>query len=228
MVPELASRLSGSSDIYAPSGRRTYASVNFVTCHDGFTLTDLVTYEHKHNEANGEDNRDGATRTTARNWGVEGPTDAVRIQRARDRMKRNLLATLFFSQGVPHAARWRRDRPDPARQQQRLLPGQRDQLVRLGHRRDRAGTCTTSSATSSPSCSRNPILRRRAFFTGEPPPGLHTKDVTWIRPDGPEMTDEDWSDPTNGASGCSCSGQAADEVDVRGRSAIGRHPCFCC
>ena len=72
----------GSSDIYAPSGRRTYASINFVTCHDGFTLTDLVTYEQKHNEANGEDNRDGTDDNYVENWGVEGPTEAVRIQRA--------------------------------------------------------------------------------------------------------------------------------------------------
>ena len=82
------------------AGRRTYASVNFVTCHDGFTLTDLVSYDHKHNEANGEGNRDGTDENYSRNWGVEGPTDSVRIQRLRDRMKRNLLATLLFSQGV--------------------------------------------------------------------------------------------------------------------------------
>ena len=100
-VPELASRLTGSSDIYAPSGRRTYASVNFVTCHDGFTLTDLVSYEEKHNEANGEGNRDGAQDNASRNWGAEGPSDSARIQRARDRMKRNFLTTLLFAQGVP-------------------------------------------------------------------------------------------------------------------------------
>ncbi len=101
VVPELASRLAGSSDIYAPSGRQTYASVNFVTCHDGFTLTDLVSYEHKRNEANGEDNRDGSDTNFSRNWGVEGETDSARIQRSRDRMKRNFLATLMLSQGVP-------------------------------------------------------------------------------------------------------------------------------
>ncbi len=101
MVPELASRLTGSSDIYAPSGRRTYASVNFVTCHDGFTLTDLVTYEHKRNEANGEDNHDGTDQNYSRNWGAEGESESARIERTRDRMKRNFLATLFFSQGVP-------------------------------------------------------------------------------------------------------------------------------
>ncbi len=100
-VPELASRLTGSSDIYAPSGRRTYASINFVTCHDGFTLTDLVSYDDKHNEANGEENRDGAQDNVSRNWGAEGPTNSARIQRARDRMKRNFLTTLLFAQGVP-------------------------------------------------------------------------------------------------------------------------------
>ena len=101
MVPELASRLTGSSDIYAPSGRRTYASINFVTCHDGFTLSDLVTYEHKRNQANGEDNHDGSDQNFSRNWGAEGESESARIERTRDRMKRNFLATLFFSQGVP-------------------------------------------------------------------------------------------------------------------------------
>src|SRR5207248_1169418 len=86
-VAELAYRLSGSSDLYATGGRRTYASVNFVTAHDGFTLNDLVTYERKHNEANGEDNRDGADENYGRNWGSEGPTDAPHVRRIRDRMK---------------------------------------------------------------------------------------------------------------------------------------------
>ena len=135
MVPELASRLTGSSDIYAPSGRRTYASVNFVTCHDGFTLSDLVGFEERHNEANGEGNRDGAGENYSWNWGVEGRTDSHRIFRARERIKRNMLATLFFSQGVRMLPRRRRDRPEPAGQQQRLLPGQRDQLAELEPRR---------------------------------------------------------------------------------------------
>ena len=134
-VPELASRLTGSSDIYAPSGRRTYASINFVTCHDGFTLTDLVSYDHKHNEANGEDNRDGAPDDVSRNWGAEGPTDSARIQRARDRMKRNFLTTLLFAQGVPMLLGGDEIGRTQQREQQRLLPGQRDQLVRLGRRR---------------------------------------------------------------------------------------------
>src|SRR5438093_13157729 len=99
-LSELASRLSGSSDLYEATGRNTYASVNFVTAHDGLTLNDLVTYERKHNEANEEGNRDGADDSFARNWGQEGPTDSYQIDRLRQRMKRNLIATVIFSQGV--------------------------------------------------------------------------------------------------------------------------------
>ena len=100
-VPELASRLAGSSDIYEPSGRGSYASVNFVTAHDGYTLYDLVSYEQKHNEANGEENRDGHNDNMSRNWGVEGETDDPRILDIRFRVMRDFIATLAFSQGVP-------------------------------------------------------------------------------------------------------------------------------
>jgi isoamylase len=217
VVPELASRLTGSSDIYAPSGRRTYASVNFVTCHDGFTLTDLVTYEHKRNEANGEDNHDGSDASFSRNWGVEGQTDSVRIQRTRDRMKRNFLATLFLSQGVPM-----------------LLGGDEIGRTQLGNNNAYCQDNPTSwfdwdvGETGNALflfvrdviavMHKNPILRRRAFFTGEPYPGMHTKDVTWLRPDGQEMTEEDWSDPGLQSIGMLLLGRATDEVDLRGRS----------
>ena len=217
-VPELASRLTGSSDIYAPSGRRTYASVNFVTCHDGFTLTDLVSYENKHNEANGEDNRDGAQDNASRNWGAEGPSDSARIQRARDRMKRNFLTTLLFAQGVPM-----------------LLGG--DEIGRSQQGNNNA-YCQDNEISwfdwdIGPSgydmrdfvkelirvLQSNPILRRRGFFTGTAVPGTHTKDVTWIRSNGQEMTDEAWEDPNNQSIGMLLFGRAADEVDIRGRSA---------
>ncbi|MGO9962339.1 MAG: glycogen debranching protein GlgX [Acidimicrobiales bacterium] len=220
MVPELASRLSGSSDIYAPSGRRTYASVNFVTCHDGFTLTDLVSYNEKHNEANGEGSHDGSDANYSSNWGVEGPTDAVRIQRARDRMKRNILATLFFSQGVPM-----------------LLGG--DEIGRSQRGNNNAYCQDNETSWFDWEIGRsgwdmynfvrdliammqdNPILRRRAFFTGEVHTGMQTKDVTWIRPDGAEMTGADWSEPDRRSIGMLMLGQAADEVDLRGRVATG-------
>ncbi|HEY3011430.1 MAG TPA: glycogen debranching protein GlgX, partial [Gemmatimonadales bacterium] len=104
LIGDLAFRLTGSSDLYTSSGRTPQASVNFVTCHDGFTLHDLVSYETKHNLANGEDNRDGTDYHLSRNWGVEGPTETVRTLHIRERMKRNFLATLAFSQGVPMLA----------------------------------------------------------------------------------------------------------------------------
>jgi isoamylase len=220
VVPELASRLTGSSDIYAPSGRRTYASVNFVTCHDGFTLSDLVTYEHKRNDANGEDNQDGSDQNFSRNWGAEGETDSARIQRSRDRMKRNFLATLFLSQGVPM-----------------LLGG--DEIGRTQQGNNNA-YCQDNPVSwfnwdigeSGQELSHfvrdviavmqgNPILRRRAFFTGTPHPGMQTKDVTWLRPDGQEMSDEDWGDPGLHSIGMLLLGVATDEIDVRGRSYAG-------
>jgi glycogen operon protein len=219
-VPELASRLTGSSDIYAPSGRRTYASVNFVTCHDGFTLNDLVSYEHKRNEANGEDNRDGADDNHSRNWGVEGFSDTVRIQRMRDRMKRNFLTTLMFSQGV------------------RMILGG-DEIGRTQAGNNNA-YCQDNEISwldwevDPPAVDlceflrglirivkTNPILRRRDFLTGEVLPGTRTKDVTWVRPDGTEMAPEDWADPENRSIGLLLVGRAADELDPRGRVARG-------
>ncbi|HXA32094.1 MAG TPA: glycogen debranching protein GlgX [Acidimicrobiales bacterium] len=214
-VPELASRLTGSSDIYAPSGRRTYASVNFVTCHDGFTLTDLVSYERRHNEANGEDNQDGASDNLSRNWGVEGPSPSVRIERARDRMKRNLLTTLMFSQGV------------------RMILGG-DEIGRTQDGNNNA-YCQDSEVswvdwdvgeTGTALCAftrdlisiveDNPILRRRDFFTGRSIAD-QARDVMWVRPDGEMMTDEDWQDSENQSIGMLLPGRAADEIDMRGR-----------
>ena len=219
-VPELASRLAGSSDIYAASGRRTYASVNFVTCHDGFTLDDLVSYEHRHNEANGEDNQDGNPDNLSRNWGAEGDTPSARVHRMRNRMKRNLLATLFFSQGV------------------RMLLGG-DEMGRT-QRGNNNAYCQDNEVSwfdwslddsdrdlvdftrqLSHIVATNPVLRRRDFFSGAPygPSGL--KDVTWIRADGTEMTEDDWSNPRSSAIGMLVLGRAADEVDERGRRAFG-------
>ncbi|HEX3333228.1 MAG TPA: glycogen debranching protein GlgX [Acidimicrobiales bacterium] len=220
VVPELASRLTGSSDIYAPSGRRTYASINFVTCHDGFTLTDLVTYEKKRNEANGEDNQDGTDANFSRNWGVEGETDSVRIQRLRDRMKRNILATLFLSQGVPM-----------------LLGGDEIGRTQRGNNNAYCQDDPTSwfdwdiGETGFDFCNYvrdviavmrgNPILRRRAFFTGDRYHGTRTKDVTWLRRDGLEMTEDDWADPNLQSIGMLLFGLATDELDERGRSYAG-------
>ena len=130
-----ASRFTGSSDLYQDDGRHPSASINFVTAHDGFTLADLVSYERKHNEANLEGNRDGRDDNRSWNCGVEGPTDDPEILALRALQQRNFLATLLLSQGVPMIARRRRARPHAGRQQQRLVPGQPDVVVRLGARR---------------------------------------------------------------------------------------------
>ena len=219
-VPELASRLTGSSDIYAPSGRRTYASVNFVTCHDGFTLSDLVGFDHKHNEANGQGNTDGTDENYSRNWGAEGPTDSVRVQRLRERMKRNFLATLFFSQGV-----------------RMLLGGDEFGRSQQGNNNAYCQDNEVSwfdwdfddSATSLFEYTRelvrifksNPILRRRDFFTGRPITPAGTSDVTWVRPDGTEMTEEDWRNRENRIIGMLLQGRATDDIDERGRRVFG-------
>jgi isoamylase len=219
-VGELAYRLSGSSDIYQAGGRRTYASINFVTAHDGFTLNDLVSYERKHNEANGEGNRDGSDENYSRNWGVEGPTELPRIVQLRERMKRNFLATLLLSQGVrmmlggDEIGRTQRGNNNAYCQDNEvswvnwnLTAAQRDLLEFTRHlvRIFRS----------------NPVLRRRSFFTGRPIPGEGAKDLTWIRADGREMTDPDWSDAANHVLGMLIDGRATDEVDERGRPIFG-------
>jgi isoamylase len=219
-LSELASRLSGSSDIYEATGRNTYASVNFVTAHDGFTLHDLVTYDHKHNEANGDGNRDGADDNLSRNWGNEGPSDSPQINRLRERMKRNLVATVVFSQGV------------------RMLLGG-DELGRT-QRGNNNGYCQDNviswidwqldpadrellafTRRALDIFREHPVLRRRSFFRGSRG-GSGLQDVTWIRPDGEQMRDEDWTDQEGRVLGMLLAGEATDEVNERGRPIHGR------
>jgi isoamylase len=216
VVADLAYRVTGSSDLYAHSGRRPYASINFVTAHDGFTLQDLVTYNGKHNEANGEGNRDGTDNNRSWNCGVEGPTDDPDIQALRAKQKRNLLATLFLSQGVPmlyagdamghtqlgnnnaycqdNEASWLN---------WNLQPSDRDLLAfvqrMIGLRK------------------RHPVFRRRRFFQGRPIKGANAKDVLWLNPSGNEMTEDEWRDPAVRRLGIFLSGRGLDETDERGR-----------
>ena len=216
VIPELASRLSGSGDIYQWSDRAAYASVNFVTAHDGYTLADLVSYEQKHNEANGENNQDGANDNFSRNWGVEGPTDDPSIQAIRERSMRNLLATLIFSQGVPmilhgdEIGRTQKGNNNVYAQdnelswmnwnltddQKRLL-GYTQRLIALRQA--------------------NPVLRRRQFFRGQSVSSEGHKDLTWLRPDGEEMSLGEWDNPNNHTVGMLIHGNATDETDDRGR-----------
>jgi len=213
---DLAYRITGSSDLYAHSGRRPYASINFATAHDGFTLQDLVSYNEKHNEANGENNQDGNNNNLSWNCGVEGPTDDPNIQALRAKQKRNLLTTLLLSQGVPmlyqgDAIGHTQLGNNNAYCQDNsiswvnwdLQPQDRDLLAfvqRLINLRKR-----------------HPIFRRRRFFQGRPIKGANVKDVLWLNPAGHEMSEDEWRDSSVRCLGMLLSGQGLDETDERGR-----------
>jgi isoamylase len=214
-LDDLAFRLTGSSDLYERSGRRPYASINFVTAHDGFTMRDLVSYNEKHNEANMEGSRDGHDHNISWNCGVEGPTDDPEVNAMRARQQRNFLATLLLSQGVPmlvagdemgHTQEgnnnaWCQDNEiswlnwDLDEQSRDLLEFTR-QLIRLFHQ--------------------HPVLRRRKFFHGRQIRGAEIKDISWFRPDGQEMTEDDWRNDAAHALAVRLAGDAIDEVDERG------------
>ncbi len=192
-VGDFAQRLAGSSDLYKDDGRRPFASINFVTAHDGFTLNDLVSYNEKHNEANGEDNRDGTDDNRSWNCGVEGPTDDPEVRALRARQRRNFLATLLLSIGTPmitagdEFGRTQQGNNNAYCQDNEIswvdweLTGEQRELLaftrrvialRRGHR----------------------AFRRRAFLTGRPRTAGGLPDVWWFRPDGEQMTGDDWGD----------------------------------
>jgi isoamylase len=217
-VSELATRLSGSNDLYAHNGRRPYASINFITAHDGFTLNDLVSYNEKHNELNGEENRDGENNNLSWNCGVEGPTADPEVRALRERQKRNFLATLLLSQGVPMISHgdemgrtqlgnnnaycqdneiswidWNLDED-----KQTLLEFTR-KLIQFRHAQ--------------------PTLRRRKYFQGRSIRG--GKDVAWLSPDGREMDDAAWHAGFVRTLGMLLSGTAIEEVNERGELITG-------
>jgi glycogen operon protein len=214
-VSALGYRLTGSSDLYEQGGRRPYASINFVTAHDGFTLYDLVSYNEKHNEANGEENRDGHHDNISWNCGAEGPTDDPAILALRARQQRNFLATLILSQGVPmllagdEISRTQQGNNNAYCQDNELswMDWQLDQP-----RREMLAFTQLLIETRR----RNPVLRRRKFFQGRSIRGSEVKDLTWFRPDGKEMTDEDWGNPFARCLGLRLAGDAIDEMDDRG------------
>jgi len=214
-VGELASRLAGSADIYSWSDRGAYASVNFVTAHDGYTLHDLVSYEQKHNDANGEGNQDGHNDNISRNWGVEGETDNQDVLNNRYRLMKNLIATVAFSQGVPmlshgdEIARTQKGNNNAYAQDNEVTWVNWD----LDWRRAELLEYTKRVLAIR---QRHPSLRRRHFFRGEPSGDLTKKDVAWIRPDGKEMAAEDWSGDSTTAIGMLINGEAIDEVDEHG------------
>ena len=210
-----AQRFTGSSDLYRSDTRRPTASINFITCHDGFTLSDLVSYNEKHNEDNGEDSRDGESHNRSWNHGAEGPTDDETIHHLRDRQRRNLIATLLLSQGVPM-----------------LLSG--DELGRTQHGNNNAychdnelswldwstidNTTLEWTQRLTAFRSAHPIFRRRRWFHGRPL--RDNDDMTWFRPDGEEMSPSDWEQGFAQAVGVFLNGEAISIPDRFGNRIV--------
>jgi isoamylase len=217
---ELASRLSGSSDLYAHNGRRPSASLNFITAHDGFTLRDLVSYSQKHNEANGEENRDGTNDNDSWNCGVEGPTNDAVVNKMRAQQQRNFLATLLLSQGVPM-----------------LFAG--DEFGQTQHGNNNAYCQDSPLAWLNWNLSEEqrallylvreiirlrktqPVFRRRHFFQGRPIHGAEIKDLYWLKPDGTEMSDSDWASGFARCLGMVLPGDQIAELDEHGERIVG-------
>jgi glycogen operon protein len=217
IIGGFAQRLTGSSDLYERGGRRPHASVNYVTCHDGFTLHDLVAYNQKHNQANREGNRDGHNDNRSWNCGIEGETDDIEVNALRARQKRNFIATLMLSQGVPM-----------------MLGG--DELDRTQKGNNNA-YCQDNEVswfdwTMTPEKERllqfftrmirirreHPIFHRRNFFQGRPIRGSDIKDVIWLTPKGEEMTDAEWREAHARSLAVYLSGQGLSETDEKGRA----------
>ena len=216
-IGEFAQRLTGSQDLYGWSGKRPSASINFVTAHDGFTLHDLVSYNDKHNDANGEDNRDGSSHNLSWNCGVEGATENPDILALRERQKRNLLATLLLSQGVPM-----------------LLAGDQRGNTQLGNNNAYCQdnilgwldwTSTAEREALETFVQRlivlrkaHPSFRRCNFFEGKPREGDTVKDLCWFKPDGTEMMPQDWNDGHARCLGKLTSGHGIAERGPRGET----------
>ena len=213
---EFASRLTGSSDLYQQDGKRPYASINFITAHDGFTLSDLVAYNEKHNEANGEGNRDGDTNNNSWNCGVEGPTEDEKINALRRRQIRNFLATLFLSQGVPMLA----GGDEFARSQKgnNNVYCQDNELGWFSWERSEIEQGLISFVVKLIRFRKeHPVFRRPKFFQGRPIRGLGIKDIMWLSPSGKEMSDKEWNAGYSRSVGLLLSGQTMDIQDSKGR-----------
>jgi glycogen operon protein len=217
-IADLGYRLTGSSDLFADDGRHPHASINFVTAHDGFTLRDLVSYERKHNEANGEENRDGLDDNRSQNFGVEGDTQDPRVLAKRRSAARSLLATVFLSQGVPMLLMgdemWRT-------QQGNNNPYCHDsELTWLSWRIDEsARAMLEATRTLAELRKRHPAFRRRDFLRGATANGSRGKDVIWLRSDGTEMALIDWAEPLHATIAFRLDGDAV-EAAAAGREAM--------
>jgi len=219
-VNEMATRLAGSSDLYAWSGRKPYASINFITCHDGFTLEDLVSYNEKHNEANGEDNRDGANDNHSWDCGAEGPTNDPAIIALRERQKRNLIATLFSSQGVPMLLAG--DELGHTQNGNNNAYCQDNELTWLDWQLDDRKKAFLQFVRSIVHIwKEQPVFQRRKFFQGRAIRGSDIKDISWIAANGSEMSDEDWSAGFVRTLGVRLAGDLIGEMNERGEPLAG-------
>jgi isoamylase len=217
---ELASRLTGSADLYEQDGRRPVASINFVTAHDGFTMADLVSYNEKHNDANGEDNNDGESHNRSWNCGAEGPTDDPEILGLRARQQRNFLATLLLSQGVPMILHG--DELGRTQQGNNNTYAQDSELSWIHW--DRADTPLTEFVAAIVRLRReHPTFRRARFFNGRPvrrEEGDPVPDIVWLTPDGHNMTPEDWDSGFGRAIGMFLNGDGIRGQDSRGQRIV--------
>jgi isoamylase len=213
LIGELAYRMTGSSDLYERSGRRPYASINFVTAHDGFTLRDLVSYNQKHNEANGEENRDGSDNNRGWNCGVEGPTEDPAVNACRIQQSRNFIATLMFSQGVPMLLAG--DEIGHTQQGNNNAYCQDNEISWLNWEApDRELLAFAQRMVMLRK--RHPVFRRRNFFQGRPIKGAGIKDILWLTPDGKEMADEEWKQSSARGLGMFLAGKGLLEYGERG------------
>jgi glycogen operon protein len=214
---EFASRLTGSSDLYEATGRRPSASINFVTAHDGFTLHDLVSYNDKHNEANGEGNRDGESYNRSWNCGVEGPTDDPDLTELRCRQMRNMIATLLVSQGTPMIAHG--DEIGRTQQGNNNVYCQDSALSWMDWTLADTNADLLAFTRDATKLRRDhPVFRRRRFFDGEPlRSGEEVRDIAWLTTAGREMTHEDWGTSFGNCVGVFLNGEAIPEPDARGR-----------
>jgi glycogen operon protein len=215
LIGELAYRMTGSSDLYERSGRRPYASVNFVTAHDGFTLRDLVSYNQKHNEANGEENRDGTDNNRSWNCGVEGPTEDPAVNELRIQQCKNFLATVLLSQGVPMLLAG--DEIGHTQNGNNNAYCQDNEISWINwdlqpHDRELLAFLQRMIMLRK----QHPVFRRRSFFQGRPIKGAGVKDILWLTPDGGEMTDEVWKESSARCLGMFLSGKGILEYGARG------------
>ncbi len=218
-LPEFATRFSGSSDLYEWSSRRPHASVNFVTCHDGFTLHDLVSYDHKHNEANGENNRDGADDNHSWNCGVEGPTDDPKVIELRERKKRNVLATLLLSEGVPMLLAG--DELGHTQNGNNNTYCQDNELTWLNWElNDRQEQLLRFTRRVLDLFHEEPVFHRRRFFHGTAPEVGENPDIVWLSPSGAPMKAEDWQAGFSRCIGVILSGRSID-MDEHGEDIHG-------